>query len=145
MTSLVAIEILNELLALEKRNLLPRLKESTVFFTWASADEKRVVDRLTREQAEHESWLVGAINDLDGDPLPTWADIRSADIHYAEIHSLLPRLSRGAKELVAGYESAASEVAGNPVASQVVSRILQRTRAHADEIAGLAERVQAGA
>ncbi len=141
MTSTDAIDILNDLLAYEKQSIVPRVRESTVFVSWASAEDKRTMDRLIQEQQEHEAWLVQAIIDLGGDPLPAWADIRTADMHFVEVHSLLPRLLNDAHRIVAAYEAAAAIVGTNPIASETVSRILERTRKHVDQLSALTRRV----
>ena len=137
-----AIDLLNDLLQQEERSLLPRLRESTVFVSWASAGEHVVVERMIDEANEHRGWLVAAIIRLGGEPLPGLADIRSASIHFLELDFVLPQVVESHRGLLSVYEAAASEASLNPVTSEVVSRIIERHRKHGEQLDELASRAK---
>ncbi len=128
------IEILNELLDQQSRSTLPRLGESEVFFTRASADERIAVQRMIDEDVEHRAWLVDAIIDLGGNPLPVRASIHSSNIHYLDLDYLLPAVHDDRKGIVAAYESAASQVGANPRAAEVIAKIATRLKRHIEQL-----------
>ncbi len=134
------IEVLNELLAAESASLLPRLRESRVFVSWASADEVDDVQRILDEDQEHQGWIVEAINRAGGYPLPVRADINTTNLHYIELGFLLPRVLADRRKLLSYYESASGQVASHEASSEVVSRIAGRVRKHVDLLDKLTER-----
>ncbi len=136
------IEILNELLELEARGFLPRLRESLPFVSWSSAHERRILDRLIDERHQHAGWLVETIHGLGGDPLPVRADIRSTNIHYLDLAHLLPEILKNAKSVLAAYESAASHVSENPATADVITRISQRHRHHLEQLSQLTAKIE---
>lgn len=142
MNSFAAIDILNELLALESRHLLPRLRESTVFVSWASTDEQQELATMIDEQAEHRAWLVEAIDDLGGSPLPVLADIDSCDVHFLDVAYLLPRILANTEQVLASYEAAGAAVGDNPRAGSTLSSITERTQKHANRLRKLVARLQ---
>lgn len=142
MSNEAAIDLLNDLLQHEERSLLPRLRESMVFVSWACAGELQAVERMIDEENEHRRWLVEAITRLGGDPLPGLADIRSASIHFLELDFVLPRVVESHRSLLAAYEAAGSQTSSNPVVSEVVSGIIERHRKHGDQLAQLASRAK---
>ncbi len=128
------IDILNELLAAEQTSIVERLLASTVFVSWASADEYPLVQRMTREVGEHCEWLGQLILDLRGGLHPRANDPASADLHYQELGSLLPRVIEDEKAIVAKYETAHPRLAAEPRAAEVVWSILARHREHIDQL-----------
>lgn len=138
MSNEAAIDLLNDLLQHEARSLLPRLRESTVFVSWAAAGEHLIVERMIDEANEHRGWLVEAITRLGGDPLPGLADIKSASIHFLELDFVLPRVVESHRSLLAAYEAAASEASSHSVASEVVLRTIERHRKHGKQLEQLA-------
>jgi bacterioferritin (cytochrome b1) len=137
------IDILNELLDIESRSILPRLRASGVFVSWASADELADVTRMTDEDAEHREWLIEAILKIGGDPRPVSADIRSTAMHYLDLHYVLPQVLDDARNCLKSYETAAAQLGGNAVASEVVSKIITRHRRHVETLEKFTARVQA--
>ncbi len=137
-----SVVVLNELLAYESRSLLPRLRESALFVSWAGADEQRIVTRIIDEGLEHQAWLVDAIEDLGGGLLPVTADIRSCNLHFLEFNYLLPNILKDVEARLAAYESASSQLAGNARAAELVSRITERVRDHALRLRKLRQNVQ---
>lgn len=136
------IEILNELLQHESRSLLPRLKESIVFVTWASAGEHRDVGAMIDEEMEHRAWLAEAIGDLGGDPLPGSADIRSSNVHYLELSYVLPQVLVERRRSLTFYESAAEQLSSNERAAAVVAKIVARKRRHVERLSELTEKAR---
>ncbi len=134
------IEILNELLHHESRSLLPRLKESTVFVTWASAGDHRDVSVMIEEEMEHRTWLAEAIYDLGGEPVPVSPDIRTSNFHYLGLSYLLPKVLEDRKRSLAIDESAAEQVASNERAARVVAEIISRKHRHVERLSELVEK-----
>lgn len=141
MDNTVVRDILNELLNAEARSLVPRLREYTLFVSWASADELRLVDRIVAEQREHQAWLFDAIVKLGGEPTPVRADMRSTLLHFLDLHHVLPRVLADKRRLAALFADAASGTGGNPVASQVIAKIADRHRVHLQQLEKFASRV----
>ncbi|NOT00058.1 MAG: hypothetical protein HOP29_05480 [Phycisphaerales bacterium] len=140
METLDVIDVLNDLLAEETRSLLPRLHESIVFVSWPSADEQSAVARMIAEQREHPAWLVAAMNDLGGNPVPALPDIRSTNFHFVELSSVLPRILAEERRLLRAYESAGATIGDNVRAAQVIARVAERRRRHIDALARLTAR-----
>lgn len=134
-----AIEILNELLMHESQSLLSRLGESTVFVSWACADEQQIVSSMIQEETQHRAWLVEAIRDLGGDPLPVRADIQSTNVHYLDLSFVLPRALKDRNRLLASYESAAAQIGSNPRAGSVIAKIAERHRKHIRELSTISD------
>lgn len=122
-------DVLNGLLALEQSALSRRLVEATVFVTRLALPEIELVRRMVRESDEHCAWLVALIIDLGGEPAPRGGDLRSADLHFQELHYLLPRVIEEAERVVRGYDRAVEQVAPEPRAARLVARILARRKA----------------
>ncbi len=137
------IDVLNELLAAESASLLPRLGESEIFISWASADDVDDVQCMLAEDREHQSWLVDAILNAGGEPLPALADINSTNLHFLELGFVLPRVFEDRRTLSGYYESASSVVASHPAASEIVGRIAGRIRKHVEKLEKLTSRLTA--
>ena len=142
MSNEAAIDLLNDLLQHEERSLLPRLRESRVFVSWAYAGELQAVQRMIDEENEHRRQLVEAITRLGGDPLPVSADIKSAGIHFLRLDFVLPRVVESHRSLRVAYETAASRTPSNPVVSEVVSSIIECHRKHGEQLEQLASRAK---
>ena len=134
------VQTLNELLAHESQSMLPRLGESTVFVSWASADEQQIVGRMIEEARENGARLVDAIRELGGEPLPVLADIQSTALHFLDLSHVLPAILNDCKRLLNLYESAAGQLGSSPLAGSVITEIIERHRKHVDQLAGLTER-----
>lgn len=128
MAESAVLDILNELLAAEQRSLPVRMFESTVFVSQVSVDHCADVDRLARISREHSAWLSELILELGGALGPRIGDVTSADLHYQELHHVVPRLLRAQKTLVDLYVTAAQRVAAEPKARELVQRIITRHR-----------------
>lgn len=138
MKSAQVIDVLNDLLAAESANLLPRLAESSAFVSWASADDVEGVNRMAAEEREHVEWLVEQILDLRGSPGPRIGSIDAASLHYVELHRLLPRVEHGEAALLRRYEAAAGLLAAAPPAAALVARIAARHRDHLQQLRRIA-------
>ena len=129
-----AVDVLDELLAAESRSLIRHLDSSTVFISWASADDAEAVRAMVVEDAQHAELLTRTILDLEGNPSPLGYDPIAAGMHYLELHTLLPQVVAGEESLVARYEDVIGSVADEPAAAEVVARLLARHRARAGRL-----------
>lgn len=130
------VEILNELLAAEQRNLVTYLMDSTVFVSRLGMKELTLLEQMARDADDAGARLAEAIIALGGVPGLRTVDLAPADLHFQELHAALPRLAADRQALVDKYAIAGSRVGPEPVAAQVVGRIKER---HADELARLTE------
>ena len=128
------VDILNELLAFEQRNMVPRVLESTVFISRLSIEAMNVVQKMARASAENGAWLADAIRELGGVVGTRMTDTASADLHFQDLHYVLPRLVADREALLHRYELAAHRMGAEPRAVEVVQRILRR---HQEELARL--------
>ena len=129
------VDILNELLAFEQRNMVPRVLESTVFISRLSVETMNVVQEMARASAENGAWLADAIRELGGVVGgPRMTDTTSADLHYQDLHHVLPRLVADREALLHRYELVARRMGAEPRAVEAVQRILRR---HQEELARL--------
>lgn len=133
------VAILNELLALEEQGLPARMLESTVFVSQVSVEDSTIVSRMADAQREHCAWLSEAIIDNGGAPGPRVGDATSGDLHFQDIHCLMPRLAADREAIVAKYALAAERLSALPEAAGLISRIQAR---HREELATLKETPQ---
>jgi len=122
------VEILNELLALERGSLAPRLLESTAFADNASAADLANVQRIAQASQEHSAWLANMVLSLGGVPGLRLGDLRTADMHYLDIRSSWPRFVADREALIRKYQLANERIDDEPRASDLIQRILQRHR-----------------
>ena len=94
MNSLNLSKSLDDLCHAEQRSMLPRLQESTVFVSWASADEAEAVREMVEQEQEHIAWLVEMISALGESPTPCTADVRTTSIHYLQLDAIMPADAR---------------------------------------------------
>ncbi len=128
------VGILNELLASEQRNLVPRLLESTVFISRLSVEALDLVQQMARAGEEHASRLADAIRELGGVVGPRRTGAASDDLHYQELRHLLPRIIADREALVHKYTLAAPRVGAHPRVAETVQHILRR---HQEELVRL--------
>lgn len=133
-----AVDVLDELLAAESRSLIRHLDSSTVFVSWASADDAAAVQAMVVEDRQHADLLTRTIQELNGDPSPLGYDAAAAGVHYLELHTLLPQVVAGEEALAARFEDAVARVADEPRAAEVVARLLECHRSRADRLRALA-------
>ncbi len=119
-----AMNVANELLALEECRLPGRLIESTLFISEMSVAKVALVRRLAAQSLEHCASLVGLIERLGGAPAPRTGDLNSADLHFQEFHLAMPRLQEDQQDVVARYRRAAELVTTPPAAVELISEIL---------------------
>ncbi len=137
-----AIEILNELLDHESKSVLPRIGESELFTTWASADEHRIISRMIEEEKDARARLVETIRDLGSDPLPVTADIASTNIHYLDLSYVLPAILNDRKRVLSAYQSAASQTGTSALAAQTIAEIMDCHQRQIDELSPIVARLQ---
>lgn len=128
MNTTTVIEILNELLTWERRSLVNRLVESGVFVSRLSVADVDVLRSAARNASEHAQWLAEAIIQLGGTPGFRFADVSTGDLHYLELHHVLPRLIADREMLIDKYADTTERLAGEPMAAPLVQRILARHR-----------------
>ena len=128
------VDVLNSLLAAEQRAITPRLFESTVFVSRASIRDERLASRLTEANASNGARLAGLIVERGGTPAPRQPDVMTADLHYLDLHFVLPRLIADHERLLNRYRDAATRLGGDRQAAELVARI---TADHEREVADL--------
>ncbi len=62
--------------------MLPRLRESVVFVSSASADDAGAVAGMIEQEQEHVAWLAEMILGLGESPTPCTADVHTTSMHY---------------------------------------------------------------
>ncbi len=130
MDSLNLSRILDRLSHAEQRSMLPRLRESVVFVSWASADDAGAVAGMIEEEREHVAWLVEMILDLGESPTPCTADVQTTSMHYVELNYMMPRVIQSKRNLIAFYEQNAAALSTSAEASALVARITERHQSH---------------
>jgi hypothetical protein len=133
------VETLNRLFAAERRSLLPRLAEAEAFFSWASAADVALLQRMIAEERDHLAWLAEALDRCCGALYPAGADVHTGHLHYLDLHAMLPQVIRGLESLVAVYLEAGKQPL-IPPAAEVVNRILQNHQKHLAELRKLQAR-----
>ncbi len=130
------VDLLNALLDAETRSLLARLGEAAPFVSWAAADGQALIEDLVEEQRQLEAALAECILGLGGSPTAGGADLTTADLHFVELHHLMPRLVADQDRLVRACEVAAERVDADCDAG----RLIRRTRqTHEHQLARLRE------
>lgn len=132
------LAVLNELLLREECSLPYRFVESTLFVSSASLDDLDVLRSMVAASKEHAARLVSVMADLGGTPAPRVGDLATADLHFQELHRVLPRLIADQERLVEAYRIAAGRVGPHPRATALVGEIIQRHEADLDALRGLA-------
>lgn len=135
-----SVEILNELYAAEKRSLLPRLAECGMFVSKASARELELVRQMLTEEREHLHWLVDTIEKCRGSVRPAGADINTANLHYLDLHAVMPQVLAGEESL----SRACAQALANgqmlcPEAATTINRIAGRHQTHLRQLRQVAE------
>ena len=125
-------DILNELLAAEELDLLPRLTECTTFVSSADVSEFEAVRRMADEQKANTARLAQVLIDLDEEPRPCVRDITSANFHYMELPALLPRVQAREEQIAAQYEAALAQLNECKEVARVVGEIGARHRVYAE-------------
>lgn len=134
------IAVLNELLGLEQRRVLMRLQESTTFVSAMDMELELHVRRMAGESRENCARLVTTILALGGAPALRMGDVRSADLHFQELHHVLPRLLADQNDLVAYYRKSAARVSVEGKAAGVVGDILARHQQDLEKLKALLEK-----
>lgn len=128
------LAVLNELLASEQRAIAPRLFESTVFVSSSSVAVAELADQMKQQSERCQLVLAGRIRSLDGEPRLRCGNVTSADLHFQDLHCVLPRLITDQQRLVAKYRSAGERLGGDAETAALVSRFLE---AHERELEAL--------
>jgi hypothetical protein len=124
------IRSVDHLLAVESTSLLERLAESASYVATAGADDATAIAEMIEDAKQNTRSLVELLDVLDAAPGPRRVDTSSADIHFARIETVIPRLIADKQWLIREYEAVAIKVASEPRASEVVASGLNRHRAH---------------
>lgn len=139
------LTVLNELLTRESNSLAPRLFESTVFVSRLSVADHQAAQRIAEANARHGSALAALITDLGGVPEPRTGDLLSADLHFQEMHYVLPRLVANHEALIESYRLAAQRVTGEPSAVRLIAAILAKHERELSALRGLMDKPKAKA
>ena len=134
MDSLNLSRTLDRLSHAEQRSMLPRLRESVVFVSWASADDADAVAGMIEQEQEHVAWLVEMMSGLGESPTPCTADVHTTSIHYVGLNYLMPRVVQSKRNSIAFYEQNAAAVSRNAEASALLARITERHKSHLDQL-----------
>ncbi len=110
--------------------MLPRLRESVVFVSWASADDADAVAGMVEQEREHVAWLVEMMVGLGESPTPCTADVHTTSMHYVELNYMMPRVIQSKRHLLAFYEQNSAAVSVSAEASALVARITERHKSH---------------
>ena len=130
MDSLNLSKTLDRLSHAEQRSMLPRLRESVVFVSWASADDADAVAGMIQQEQEHIAWLVEMMLGLGESPTPCTADVHTTSMHYVELNYMMPRVIQSKRNSIAFYEQNAAAVSTKAEASALVARITERHKSH---------------
>ncbi len=126
--------VLNELLAGEGRAVAPRILESTVFISQLAATQLPIAQRIARQTQSNCEELSKLILKLGGVPEPPKPDAATAQLHYQDLHYVLPWLIADHEKLIGNYQIGAEHVACEPRAAQLLMRILGDHRQELDEL-----------
>jgi hypothetical protein len=138
------LDVLNQLRTAERRSLLPRLAELDVFIQEALAHELDQVRRMIAEQAKHDAWLLEAAERCDVSLSPASADVHTANLHYLDLGSLLPRVIACTNVLVQIYgqaQAGADDLL--PPAAEAIARMHNRHQIHLEQLREIQARLQA--
>ncbi|MCH8854283.1 MAG: hypothetical protein IID41_16770 [Planctomycetes bacterium] len=130
MDSLNLSKTLDRLCHAEQRSMLPRLRESVVFVSWASAEDADAVAGMIEQEQEHVAWLVEMILGLGETPTPCTADVHTTSMHYVELNYMMPRVIQSKRNSIGFYEQNAADVSSSAEASTLVGRITERHKSH---------------
>jgi len=130
------VVILNELLVSEQRSLASRLFDSTLFVSRLSLPAQAIFRRMAEAARDHGAALTELIRDLGGMPDPRSSDASTADLHFLELHYVLPRLAADQERLVRKYVLAAQRVPRESRGVGLITRILER---HQEDLKRLRE------
>lgn len=133
------IPVLNELLTLEQAAPAPRLFESTVFVSQWSVEDWHIAKSIAKASREHCASLADLIQDLGGTPGLRAQDVMTADWHFQELHSAIPRLIDEYESLISKYKIAAEHVASHAAATSLINQILQHHQQKFSELQSLLE------
>ena len=126
-------DILGELMTLEHNHLARRLLESTVFIPDACVADLRLVQRLAESSRRHEGELAGLIQERGGAVPLRRPDVDSADLHFQDLGSAMPRLIAAQEALVRAFVEATHRLGGDAACS-AVSLMLTRHNKVLDEL-----------
>lgn len=139
----IVVDRLNDLMELEARSFLRRLREAQSFVEWADADAVPVLERVVADEHEHQRQLSEAIVQLGEVPRPPILDMRGAGVHYVGMRHLLPAAIAEKRERIAAYGQAAAQLASVGQVSGLIAGMLARHQAHLEQLEALAERFAA--
>ncbi len=137
-------ENLNILYQAEYASLIPRLAESTVFVSWASADEAAVLEDILCEENEHSAWLVEELARVGESPVPPPPDAGTTNLHFLQLDFVMPQVINDLKGRLALYSRVSPQLSQYPEASLAARKIAARHQAHLEALQKMAEGLAAG-
>ncbi len=137
MSQQTVLAVLNELLAAEQRAIAPRLFESIVYVSSPSVVMAQLADQMLAQSTTCQRALAGRVSRLGGEPRLRCGSLESADLHFQELHRVLPRLMADHERLVAKYRAAGERVSDDTETAEMVSRFLLAHERELDALATL--------
>ncbi len=134
------ITVLNELLAAEQQSLAFRLFESAMFLSRLDVEAYDVVRSMADAAQDHGEALTKLILELGGEPAPRTGDVTTADLHFLELHYVLPRLISEQQRIQKACSVAASRLSTIPRCAAVIARVLDRHRQDLEKLTLLSAR-----
>jgi hypothetical protein len=137
------IDSVNRLYALESCSLMQRLAESQAYIPTGANAEAFDLQRMIDEETQHGASLVTLLDELNTTPGPRGVSIMSGNLHYNQLHVLLPRLIEDKHRLIGEYQAALSIAEFEPRAADVLGRLLASHRRHLARLEELAQQAPA--
>lgn len=130
MPSPQSIEALRRLFSAEFRCPTARWHQAMPYIEWNDTHEETAIRAVAAEDREHLAWLSDLLLARGSSPPPASYATATAETHYVQLQTLLPRLTRAERELIAAYQSAGAALADDPEATRRVSEITGRHTRH---------------
>ena len=122
------LEVLDELLALERRNLAARVLESGIFLSRSSAGDLATVHAMADASDHNAHRLSATIESLGGVPGLRRGDLATADLHFQSLHHAISRLQADSEAMIEQYARAIDLVDSEPEAGRLVGELIEGHR-----------------
>jgi hypothetical protein len=143
MASDTVVRTIDTLLAVEGGSLLLRLEHAGAYVPHSESDLANALQEMVDEEKEHRRKLVDLLDEFGATPGPRRVHSYPADVHYNQLHVLLPRFIADKKRLIGEYEAGAALVVSEPKATDLVASILASHRRHLARLEELRKTVTA--
>ena len=122
------LDVLDELLALERRNLAARVLESVIFLSRSSAGDLTTVHAMADAGDHNAHRLSATIESLGGVPGLSRGDLATADLHFQSLDHAISRLQTDSEAMIEQYERAIDLVGSEPEAARLVGELIEGHR-----------------